>query len=151
MRQLTIEQRAKRATTRINRVVAEKYPLFVEEFSTTVEEQEKRIAQKDADFQAHWSKVKEFDEGISELGMDRREAVRSVVGEDAFTELEQKYNRIYSGRIQSGAGYADYWWQAVKKHNPAWGQAHCPNQVLHSRSYSKCPTCGKMLNETPNT
>lgn len=41
--------------------------------------------------------------------------------------------------------------KAGKRHNPAWGQAHCPNRVLHSRSYSKCPTCGKMLSETSNT
>ena len=108
-------------------------------------EQEQRIAQKDADFQTHWGKLQEFDEAISELGIDRREAVRSVVSAEVFAELEQKYNRIYNGRIRSGAGYADYWWQAVKRHNPAWGQEHCPNQVLHSRAYSKCPTCGRKL------
>lgn len=147
MRQLTIEQRAKRATKRINRAVAEKYPLFVEEFSTTVEEQAQRITQKDAEFQAHWAKLREHDEALSEAGMDNRDAVRLVVNDETFQSLEAKYNRIYSGRLQSGAGYADYWWQAVKKYNPAWGHDHCPNSKTHILKYSKCPTCGKVLNE----
>jgi len=77
MRRLTIKQRAQRATNRINRVVAVKYPLLAEQLSTTVAEQEQRIAQKDADFQTHWGKLQEFDEAISELGIDRREAVRN--------------------------------------------------------------------------
>lgn len=148
MRRLTIKQRAQRATNRINKLVAVKYPLLAEQLSTTIAEQEQRIAQKDADFQTHWGKLQEFDEAISEFGIDRREAVRSVVSVEIFAELEQKYNRIYNGRIRSGAGYADYWWQAVKRYNPAWGQGHCPNQVLHSRAYSKCPTCGKSLKVT---
>lgn len=79
MRRLTIKQRAQRATNRINKVVAVKYPLLAEQLSTTVAEQEQRIAQKDADFQTHWGKLQEFDEAISELGIDRREAVCSVV------------------------------------------------------------------------
>lgn len=96
MRQLTIERRAKRATTRINRVAAEKYPLFVKEFSTTIEEQEKRIAQKGANFQAHWSKVKEFDEGISELGMDRREVDSVQTWWNATTKQEMKYGQLFN-------------------------------------------------------
>jgi uncharacterized coiled-coil protein SlyX len=68
MRRLTIKQRAQRATNRINKLVAVKYPLLAEQLSTTVAEQEQRIAQKDADFQAHWGKLQEFDEAISELG-----------------------------------------------------------------------------------
>ncbi len=137
MRSLTIKQRAQRATNRINKIVAVKYPLLVEQLSTTVAEQEQRIAQKDADFQTHWGKLQEFDEAISELGIDRREAVRSVVSAEVFAELEQKYNRIYNGRFD-GAGYG--WWQAVKR-STRLGQ-EIANQVLHSERF-KVPNVGK--------
>jgi hypothetical protein len=153
---LTLEQRAKRNATRLNNKTKKRYPLFADQFATTIEKQTERLRQLDVATAGSADRLREMSRAMWQNGIERRAALALVISAEELTQCDAKWETIFGANgisprspDQGGEYYADHWWTCAKQYAPAWAQEHCPNIICHTeavyRREGKCPTCGRLL------
>ncbi len=136
--------RAERAAKRRNKKIAQRYPLFAEQFATTVEAERKRLAEWQKEIDLSDRRRLEFNGAMRQRGDEWRLVVAGVVSAEEIATLDEKYERAF-GRYDASY-YPEFWWQQVKQHAPSYAHAHCPNLRYHDVRYwgsdGHCCTCG---------
>lgn len=148
---LTLQQRARRATTRRNNQTAARYPLFAAQFAVTVESQVARLTHQDAGNEAYFARLRAASHAAYQRGVVIRTAVQALAPAAQLAERDAAYLRWYGPCVpeEHGHRFADFWWHAAKKLIPTWVQAHCLNAHFHRwelyQRAGQCPTCGRAL------
>lgn len=155
-KQLTLDERAKRNTTRLNNKTRKRYPLFAEAFATTPDVQRERLQRLGEHAERATELLRQHSLAAWQRGVERRAAIAQLVTPAVLAECDAKWEFMYGvGKTfykspeQNGCYYADHWWQCAKQHALEWAQTHCPNAQFHEwnmyRREGKCPTCGLIL------
>ena len=146
---LTLDQRAQRAANRKNNRIAKRYPLFADEFATTVDAERERILRQQARARRTLEHLAELGLAAWEEGQQRRQVALVCSPADVVAERDATFQSIYGARPreQAGSSLADFWWQVLRNHASAdIRQAHCPHaDHHHDLRYwpnSPCPACG---------
>ena len=167
---LTVEQRARRAVTRRNNKIAERYPLFAEQFATTYDDELARLRAQDTANKVYFAKMQVAEAQAWARGARRRRVAKRLLPREQFIELDAKFWHTYPLAREKaqwfGAKFADWWWQALR--GTPWAFEHCPNARYHNQPgwwmprYNylhkvfvtpiRCPTCGipRPRNLTPH-
>jgi hypothetical protein len=151
---LTLDQRAQRAAKRRNRQIAARYPLFADEFATTVDAERQRILRQQEQGKRVIERLAELNLAAWTEGQQLRQVALTCVPADVFAERDATFQKIHGHRPreQIGSNFADFWWQVLRNHAPAdIKQACCPHAGHHHDlrywSNSPCPACGMSWTE----
>ena len=148
---LTITQRAERAAKRINKKIAQSYPLLADQLSVTVESQIARLEKQETDNISYFEQLQIGNQKAWERAIIRKEIAREFLTTELFADYERRYERIYGKRDYKDAGHcsADWWWRALRDNNVPWAWDHCPNATFHEletyQRMGQCPTCKRCL------
>lgn len=145
---MDIEKLAERAAKRKNKKIAERYPLFADQFATTPEAEKQRILRQYAEAELYLDKLKRLSLEAWQRGEKYRDVAMTILPHDEFERIEQKWHRLFGNRVPEwdGAYYSDFWWHALYGTN--WAFENCPHKMHHDRpelwvaDKDRCPTCG---------
>ena len=158
---MTLDQVARRATTRRNNYVARRWPLFADQFATTVDEQIQRIVRQRDNAERGARELRRTEAVNWRLGQARRAVAFEIVPDKArdAERLWQKFNPAATAE-HDGTKLAAWWWHVLR--GTGWAAEHCPNRERHSEAawyaprwhflrgrfieQTHCPTCGKKKN-----
>jgi hypothetical protein len=148
-RPLTLDQRARRAATRKNNQIARRYPLFADEFATTVEAERERILRQEEQGKRVIARLEKLGLEHWAKGQQLRRVAQLHVPAGVFAERDASFEHIYGHKAPEWAGtnLADFWWQVLRNHAPAdIKRQHCPHaDHHHDLRYwpnGPCPACG---------
>ncbi len=117
MGSLTLEQRVKRAVTRHNNKVAEKYPLFANQFATNEKEQTERINKLDKFNEQYFHNLNLFEQASWQMGGLFREMAQELLKPEEFTVIDQKFIKIFADfKSDAGVYFADHWHTAIREY-----------------------------------
>jgi hypothetical protein len=147
-RRLTLDQRARRATTRKNNQVAQRYPLFPDHFATTVEAEKVRIIHAEEQGKRMIERITQLGLHHWDTGQELRRIAQDLAPADVFAAKDAHFERWHGHKPhdQAGSFLADLWWQVLRDHAPAdVKRQHCPHaDHHHDLRYwpnGPCPTC----------
>ncbi len=163
---LTLEQRARRATTRRNNEIKKRYPLFAVEFATTPEAEAARLVKQGMQAEARFAEMRIFESGKWGQGARYRHVAKQLLTAERFSEVDSRFWKIYQMAREKvewyGYRFADWWWIALRGYQ--WAFDNCPNREYHNEPLwwypqwdflqsafvepMKCPTCWMPRNLT---
>jgi hypothetical protein len=152
-RRLTLDQRARRAATRKNNQVAQRYPLFPEHFATTVEAEKERLIRQEQQAIAYLERLRRGGLAAWEKGQGLRQVALDLLPAEVVAERDAHFQRWHGHRPQHEVGHylTDLWWRALRDHAPHWTSQRCPNAYFHPLTWwardQPCPTCHMPWNE----
>jgi len=114
-----------------NNKIAKKYPLFADQFATTVEKEKERIACQHAQAEKWIEKERKISMSDWERGMKLREVARQLLSEEKFAERERSWQRWfdYAKPEYDGHKLVTHWWNALRGTEYAF--ENCPHKDRH--------------------
>lgn len=155
---MDIETHAKRAAKRRNKKIAQRFPLFAEQFATNADAEKIRLEKLDKEVKAHFERQNKSGRSKWEQGLELRDIARQILPGDFWQSKENTWNRWYGNAKPEHDGHRllDYWWQTLKGTQFAF--QNCPNEKRHSDTVwweprwnflqrdfvetDACPSCG---------
>ena len=117
MGSLTLEQRVKRAVTRHNNKVAEKYPLFADQFATNEKEQTEKINAWDKFNEQYFLNLDLLEKANWQMGGLFREIAHELLTPEEFTKIDQKFIQVFADfKSNKGVYFADHWHTAIREY-----------------------------------
>ena len=119
-RPLTLDQRARRAATRKNNQIARRYPLFADEFATTVEAERERILRQQEQGKRVIERLAQLGLAQWEKGQEMRRVAQQCVPADVFAAKDAHFQRWHGHKLPEWAGgfLADLWWCTLRDYAP---------------------------------
>lgn len=129
---MDLDKLAQRAAKRKNNKIQKKYPLFANVFSTTPEEEKKRILRQREQAENHIEEMRKNSLKAWKRGEELKKIAQETLDLSVFQERENFWNRVYKNRVPEydGADLADFWWSALK--GTPYAFEHCPNKQRHT-------------------
>jgi hypothetical protein len=117
---LTLDQRARRAATRKNNQIAGRYPLFADEFATTVEAERERILRQEAQGKRVIERLAQLGLAQWEKGQEMRRIAQQLLPADVFAAKDAHFQQWHGHKLPEWAGgfLADLWWCALRDYAP---------------------------------
>lgn len=117
---LTLDQRAQRATTRKNKLIAKRYPLFADEFATTVDAERERILRQEEQGKQLIERLAQLGLAQWEKGQEMRRVAQELVPADMFAAKDAHFQRWHGHKLREWAGgyLADLWWCVLHDYAP---------------------------------
>jgi hypothetical protein len=117
---LTIDQRAQRAAKRRNRQIAARYPLFADEFATTVDAERLRILRQEEQGKRMIERLAQLGLAQWEKGQEMRRVAQELVPTDVFAAKDAHFQRWHGHKPPEWAGgfLADLWWCVLRDYAP---------------------------------
>ena len=117
---LTLDQRARRAATRKNNQIAARYPLFADEFATTVDAERERILRQQEQGRRVIERLAQLGRAQWDKGQEMRRVAQELVPADVFAAKDAHFQRWHSHKPpeQAGGNLADIWWCVLRDYAP---------------------------------
>jgi hypothetical protein len=128
---MDIETRAKRAAKRRNKKIAQRFPLFADQFATNPGAEKIRLEKLEVDVKAHFQR--QDDSGRSRWleGLKLRDIARQLLPDELWKSKENTWNRWHGNAKPEHDGHRifDYWWQTLK--GTSFAFQNCPHAARH--------------------
>lgn len=147
-----IDKLAEMAARKKNRKIAERYPMFAEQFATTPEAEKERIILQREQAEKHLEALRKSDVEAWERGMMYRSVAREILPAEEWERHEKIWERWHPDATPeyNGCHLADFWWGALFGSEYAF--EHCPNREMHDDpSWCRQPHWNYMANEFVET
>jgi hypothetical protein len=104
---MTIDQRAARATKMRNKITAEKFPLFADDFATTPDAERMRIMDCIAQQEVQIAQLDAFGDRMLVEGEAWRQLARTLMDEASWSDYDAHFRRVIT--FQDPTYFCDWW------------------------------------------
>lgn len=152
MARLTLEQRARRNTTRKNNRIKRLFPMLAEQMLLSIDDERARLLEQLERFENIYKpRLRSLNKELWKKAFRHRVAVLGRVPKDQLREYDAKWASC-SLPIKPEY-YTHYWWTLARVHNQPYCDANCPHIARHELLFGKygeqCPVCGWESDKEP--